>query len=87
MCLVVQLTAIDLQFDNGGTRDAVYTTSKPFCPKSQIQWRKKFASSLGMGVGSRRRVAKVLAGSAAEVPAADWWRVLGSGQEVRHAAV
>ena len=70
MCLVAAHDrTIDLQFDNGGTRDAVYTAIKAFCPKSQIQW-KKFASS--PNGNSRRRVAKVLAGGAARSAAYGW---------------
>ena len=69
VCLIVQLhdRTIDLQFDNQDTRDAVYDVIKTFLPEIANTMEKKFTTSLGMGIGTRRIVAKVMQGSAAEV--------------------
>ena len=47
----------------------MHAAIKAFLPEIANTMEKKFSTSLGMGIGTRRLVAKVLSGSAAEVKA------------------
>jgi hypothetical protein len=68
-CLSVQLhdRTIDLQFDSTETRNMVYTAIKTFLPEMGEPMEKKFTQSLGIGIGKRAVVQKVVVDGAGAV--------------------
>jgi hypothetical protein len=68
-CMSVTLhdRTIDLQFDNVETRDMVFVAIKTFLPEMGDPMEKKFTASLGIGVGKRAIVAKVVVDGAGAV--------------------
>jgi hypothetical protein len=68
-CLSVQLNdrTIDLQFGEQTMRDMVYTAIKSFLPDMGESMEKKFTQSLGIGIGKRAQVAKVVVDGAGAV--------------------
>ena len=68
-CLSVQLhdRTIDLQFGSTDMRDMVYTAIKSFLPDMGDAMEKKFTQSLGIGIGKRAQVAKVVVDGAGAV--------------------
>ena len=69
LCLSVQLhdRTIDLQFDSTETRNMVFTAIKTFLPDMGDPMEKKFTQSLGIGIGKRAIVQKVVVAGAGAV--------------------
>lgn len=68
-CMSIQLhdRTIDLQFGSTETRDMVYAAIKTFLPEMGDEMEKKFTASLGIGIGKRAIVAKVVVDGAGAV--------------------
>ena len=68
-CVSVQLhdRTIDLQFDSTETRNMVFTAIKTFLPDMGDPMEKKFTQSLGIGIGKRAVVQKVVVAGAGAV--------------------